>query len=151
MNYADNPIRDLADCLAHAEYVGFSDIQYEQCDFEKIRAAKTAEEKAKALHATTPATRRPTIRDFGVYAMFTQTWGSTALGHGGMGGAAMTAAYTIVLECRDTREYLVYFGGQYCYTVMMDSENIELFRDGCKNQCLMSKHYKKKYERPIES
>lgn len=29
MNYAENPITDLADCVAHAQYLGFSDIDYD--------------------------------------------------------------------------------------------------------------------------
>jgi hypothetical protein len=145
MNYAENPITDLADCIAHAQYEGFSDIEYETRDFEKIRAAKTAEEKAKALHDSKPATRRPTTRDFGVYAMFPQTWGSTALGHGGMGGASMTKAYTVVLECYHTGEFLVYFGGQYCYTVSLRSKNINQFVEDCKNHNLASKRKSEKY------
>jgi hypothetical protein len=145
MNFSENPITDLADCIAHAQYEGFSDIEYETRDFEKIRAAKTAEEKAQALHATTPARRRPTTRDFGVYAMFPQTWGSTALGHGGMGGAAMTTAYTVVLECHHTQEFLVYFGGQYCYTINRCSNNLDAFVEDCKNHCLTSKKYSEKY------
>jgi hypothetical protein len=96
MNYAENPITDLADCIAHARYIGFSDIEYETRDWEIYR--KTKED------VRVPARRRPTTRDFGVYSMFTQTWGSTALGHGGMGGAAVTTAYTIVLECYHTQE-----------------------------------------------
>lgn len=146
MNYAENPITDLADCIAHAQYKGFSDIEYETRDFEKIRAAKTAEEKARAVQATTPARRRPTNRDFGVYSMFTQTWGSTALGHGGMGGASMTTAYTVVLECYHTGEFLVYFGGTWCYTVNRRSKNIGVFVEDCRNHCLTSKRKSEKYQ-----
>ena len=145
MNYAENPITDLADCIAHAQYEGFSDIEYETRDFEKIRAAKTAEEKAQALHATTPATRRPTTRDFGVYSMFPQTWGSTALGHGGVGGAAVSTAYTVVLECYHTGEFLVYFGGVFCYTINRKSANIQAFVEDCKHHSLVSKRESSKY------
>jgi len=136
VNYAENPITDLADCIAHAQYAGFSDIHYETRDFEKIRAAKTAEEKAAALHATTPAHRRPTTRDFGVYNFFDQTWGSTSLGHGGMGGAAVTTAYTVILYCMSTQEFLVYFGGSYCYTIKGRNE---AFLEDCKNRCVAGK------------
>jgi hypothetical protein len=72
--------------------------------------------------------------------MYPQLWGSTALGHGGMGGASMSTAYTVVLECMDTQEYLVYFGGQLCYTVSRRSANFNVFIEDCKNQCLASKH-----------
>lgn len=146
MNMVDNPLRDLHEALAHAQYEGFSDIEYETRDFEAIRKAKTAAEKAEALHNTTPATRRPHgSRDFWVYAMFPQTWGSTALGHGGMGGASMTTAYTIVLECQHTQEYLVYFGSQFCYKVSRRSKNLELFRQDLSKQNLASKKQSEKY------
>ncbi len=138
MNYAENPITDLANCVAHAQYIGFSDIEYETRDWEIYR--KTKED------VRVPARRRPTTRDFGVYAMFTQMWGSTALGHGGMGGAAMTAAYTIVLECYATQEFLVYFGGEMCYKVDRRSKNLDAFVEDCKNRNLASKRDSEKYQ-----
>jgi hypothetical protein len=138
MNYVENPITDLADCVAHAQYVGFSDIEYETRDWETYR--KTRED------VRVPARRRPTTRDFGVYAMFPQTWGSTALGHGGMGGAAMTTAYTVVLECYATQEFLVYFGGEFCYKVDRRSCNHAVFVEDCRNHCLVSKRDSEKYQ-----
>jgi hypothetical protein len=137
VNYAENPITDLADCVAHAQYVGFSDIEYEKRDWETYRNTKEDVRIA--------ARRRPTTRDFGVYGMWPQTWGSTALGHGGMGGAAVTTAYTVVLECRATEEFLVYFGGQWCYTVSRRSANIDAFIEDCKNHNLASKRDSEKY------
>jgi hypothetical protein len=138
MNYAEQPITDLAECIAHAQYVGFSDIQYEDRDWQHYR--DTGEHKGVAK------TRRPTTRDFGVYAMFPQTWGSTALGHGGVGGAAVTTAYTVVLECYHTQEFLVYFGGSFCYKVNRRSANIDQFVEDCKNHCLVSKRQSEKYK-----
>jgi hypothetical protein len=140
MNYADNPISTLAACIAHAQYEGFANIKYERRDYEAVRNASTAQERTDALNATTPAVRRPTTRDFTVYAMYPQLWGSTALGHGGMGGASMSTAYTVVLECADTCEYLVYFGGQLCYKVNRHSDNLTKFKEDIMNQCLASKH-----------
>ena len=137
MNYAQNPITDLHDAIAHAQYAGFSDIEYETRDWETYCTTKE--------DVRVPATRRPTTRDFGVYGMWPQTWGSTALGHGGMGGAAMTTAYTIVLECYATREFLVYFGGQICYTVNRDSVNFNVFIEDCKNHKLVSKRESSRY------
>jgi hypothetical protein len=137
MNYAENPITDLANCIAHAQYVGFLDIEYETRDWEEYRKTK--------MDVRIPARRRPTTRDFGVYAMFPQTWGSTALGHGGMGGAAMTTAYTIVLECYHTQEFLVYFGGQVCYKVNRDSANFDIFIEDCKTHKLVSKRESSRY------
>jgi len=130
MNYAENPIEDLHNAMAHAEYEGFSNIHYETRDWELYKSSDRKEDKR------IPKTRRPTTRDFGVYAMFPQTWGSTALGHGGMGGASMTTAYTIVLECTNTGEFLVYFGGSYCYTIKGKND---AFLEDCKNRCLAGK------------
>jgi hypothetical protein len=137
MNYAENPITDLADCIAHAQYEGFADIEYENRDWEVYRSTGEDVRVSK--------TRRPTTRDFGVYAMFPQTWGSTALGHGGVGGAALTTAYTVVLECYHTQEFLVYFNGTWCYTVSRRSKNIDVFVEDCKNHSLASKRQSEKY------
>lgn len=137
MNYADNPITDLADCIAHAQYEGFSDIEYETRDWEEYR--KTQKD------VRVPARRRPTTRDFEVYAMFPQTWGSTALGHGGMGGASVSTAYTIVLQCYATQEFLVYFGGRFCYKVSRQSANIDQFLEDCRNHNLADKRTSGKY------
>lgn len=49
---------------------------------------------------------RPTEREVRV-VMFPQIWGSTAKGYGGMGGAAMTEAYTVVVSTRS--DACVYF------------------------------------------
>ena len=137
MNYAENPLTDLHDAMAHAEYVGFSDIEYETRDWEEYR--KTQKD------VRISARRRPTTRDLGAYAMFPQTWGSTALGHGGVGGSAMTTAYTIVLECYATQEFLVYFGGRFCYAVSRRSANIKTFAEDCRNHGLESKRKSEKY------
>jgi predicted Fe-S protein YdhL (DUF1289 family) len=49
--------------------------------------------------------------------MFPQTWGSTATGYGGIGGSAMTSAYTIIV-CYKMTTYCVYFGcGRLAYRV----------------------------------
>jgi hypothetical protein len=49
--------------------------------------------------------------------MFSQTWESTACGYGGMGGAAMTPAYTIIVSDNHGTS-CVYFGcGRLAYRV----------------------------------
>jgi len=57
---------------------------------------------------------RPGVSDLTIIH-FPQTWGSTALGFGGMGGAAMTTAYTTVIICR--KNAAVFFDGRHCYSV----------------------------------
>jgi hypothetical protein len=119
MNSAYDPITCLAECVAHAQYVGFADIEYQSRDWSKPTAP--GEE-----HYVTK-TRRPTTHDFEVSAMFTQTWGSTALGFGGIGGSAMTTAYVVVLQSRLTGEYLVYFGSRFAYKLVRP--NSKFFED----------------------
>lgn len=133
----ENPLVSLQKAMAHAEYAGFSDIVYENRDWKHYR--ETGED------IRIPCKRRPTEYDYNVYAFFPQTWGSTALGFGGIGGAAITPAYTIVLECMDTNEFLVYFGGSFCYRINRNSKNIEAFIEDCKNQNLASKRESNKY------
>lgn len=57
---------------------------------------------------------RPSASDVEVIH-FPQLWGSTALGFGGMGGAAMTTAYTTVIICRDNAA--VFFDGRHAYSI----------------------------------
>lgn len=58
---------------------------------------------------------KPTIDDFKLYT-FNQTWGSTALGFGGIGGQAITEARTYVFVPETcNQKCLVYFGGRFAY------------------------------------
>lgn len=81
--------------------------------------------------------RRPTLYDVQV-CMFPQTWGSTSLGYGGIGGSAMTTAYTIVVS--RGREHCVYFGcGRLAYKVRYSgktSNEYAEFVDDLHKQCL---------------
>ena len=102
MNY---PVETLANALAHAKYEGFASIEYEDRDWsqkEKVMVTKT---------------RRHRTDDIEVIAMFPQMWSSTALGFGGLGGQAMTTAYTIVLRSNLLGEYCVYFGSRFAYNI----------------------------------
>lgn len=58
--------------------------------------------------------RRPYPNEIEVYS-FPQSWGSTALGFGGIGGQASTTATTVVVTCGG--QACVYFGGQFAYKV----------------------------------
>lgn len=61
--------------------------------------------------------RRPTETEIDVVS-FPQLWGSTALGHGGMGGAAMTTAQTTVVMMKSPAAAAVYFGARLAYVVL---------------------------------
>jgi hypothetical protein len=49
--------------------------------------------------------------------IFSQTWGSTALGFGGIGGQMMTSAYTILVFVESKTKCFVYFAGRFAYEV----------------------------------
>lgn len=77
--------------------------------------------------------RRPAgVYDFeaGELYDFDQTWASTALGFGGIGGAALTTERTYVfIPIWDVEHAYVYFGGEFAYkcpvcdSLMKDIEN----------------------------
>ena len=59
----------------------------------------------------------PTVKDFELHT-FEQTWGSTALGFGGIGGQAMTSARTYVfIPMSINQKCFVYFAGRFAYAV----------------------------------
>lgn len=57
-----------------------------------------------------PKVWRPRPDELEVY-VFPELWSSTALGYGGMGGQAMTTAYTVIIVDRTSDMGLVYWGG----------------------------------------
>lgn len=72
--------------------------------------------------------------------MFKQTWGSTALGFGGIGGQAMTSAYTTVVMDMYTGWVGVFFGEKLAYKInnpnqkfyedMRNGQMVEVFKSG---------------------
>jgi len=125
-----NPIQDLAFAYHDAMFNRFSDIVYQDRDWNKYRKwrdAQSKEELADAykterasgitMHQESLVTKhkRPTTYETKLAAMFQQTWSSGALGFGGIAGQAVTPAYSIVIECNG--EYAVYFGSQFAYLV----------------------------------
>ena len=54
--------------------------------------------------------------------MFPQTWGSTALGFGGIGGQAITTAYTTVFHEIYHDIHAVFFDNQLAYIVKKSNE-----------------------------
>lgn len=63
---------------------------------------------------------REEIYNFELYD-FDQTWSSTALGFGGMGGQMMTSARTYVIVTYAKKCY-VYFGGRHAYIVPLNEK-----------------------------
>ena len=66
---------------------------------------------------------------------FDQTWASTALGFGGVGGSAMTTARTYVLiPCSAQDRAFVYFAGCFAYKTPINDR----FREDLKNHRMAS-------------
>ena len=84
---------------------------------------------------------RPTSEgDIDLLYMFDQSWGSTALGHGGMGGNAITSAPTIVIKYH--REFFVYFGRRLAYQV---NEPNDLFHQDLRAHGMKARRHASKY------
>ncbi|MER3439620.1 MAG: hypothetical protein C4346_19625 [Chloroflexota bacterium] len=96
-----SPNATVASALHHAAIVALPAIAYQRRDLSAMQGW-SADKRMEAMRAETVpmknVMRRPADTECQVYAMFPQTWGSTALGFGGIGGAAMTSAYTVIIE-----------------------------------------------------
>ena len=145
------PLDTLAMCLSHAAYDAFPEYTYKDRDWgkhDKWRSTLTREERKTAV---APAdcyiekTRKHSLNDITVYSMFIQTWGSTALGFGGIGGQAITSAYVVVIESSLLGVFAVYFGGRFAYKIDRPSERF--FADVSNFKMLDVKDVGKNYER----
>lgn len=114
-----SPIDAVASAVHHAALVAFPEIHYRTRDYEAMKDWTTQERYAAVKANTAPekaVVRRPDVWNCEVYAMFAQTWSSTALGFGGLGGQAMTPAYTVVVVGPD-RHLAVYWAGRFAYLI----------------------------------
>lgn len=127
-------VNDLHMVMAHAVYEGFPEYEYESRDFNN------PDRDARVVKKT-----RHTEYNLTVKAMFPQVWSSTALGFGGIGGQAITTAYTTVVESDIDASCCVYFGGQFAYRI--ERPNEQFFEDLMKQQMTNVSGAKKRYER----
>jgi hypothetical protein len=125
---ATNPIETLAGCMAHAAYEAFPEYKYQDrnwANHDKWRATLTREEMKTAVapdECFVEKTRKHSYYDLTVYSMFPQTWSSTALGFGGIGGQAITSAYVCIIESNLVGGYAVYFGNRFAYLINRPNE-----------------------------
>lgn len=129
----DSPITAVAAALHAARLRDFPEIVYVDRDWERHRewfGGMSREERAKVheqeratdqLQGPTVEGRRRLSEQECLVTAFPQLWGSTALGFGGIGGSAMTTAYTVVVESSVVGQRAVYFGssGRLAYIVPM--------------------------------
>jgi hypothetical protein len=125
---ATNPIETLAGCMAHAAYEAFPEYKYQDrvwAKHDKWRSTLTREEMKTAVAPAdcfVEKSRKHSFYDLTVYSMFPQTWSSTALGFGGIGGQAITSAYVCIIESNLVGGYAVYFGGRLAYVINRPNE-----------------------------
>jgi len=121
----ESPFEALHNAMSHAVMVDLPDIRYWQRDWVAYRALPKKEADVIRGDGEGPGewkTRRPLPSEVRV-TMFDDIWPSTALGYGGIGGAAMTPAYTVIVSCDDV--HCVYFGGgPLAYTVDRAKQSI---------------------------
>jgi hypothetical protein len=165
MSNAINPIETLAGCMAHAAYEAFPEYRYKDRNWEKYRIwqdtvfNKLSQDEKKKLYdeerrtgvhmgpadTTVDKTRKHTFYDLTVYSMFPQTWSSTALGFGGIGGQAFTSAYVCVIESNLVGGYAVYFGGRLAYVI--ERPNEKFMEDIARQRMVDARLGKATYER----
>lgn len=80
------------------------------------------------------------------FTVFSQDWGSTALGLDGWGGQAITSAYTVVIIFEPTGIAGIYFGGKFAYIVERPNEN---FYKDLLNREMKAVRYKHIYEKEM--
>lgn len=102
----EHPAQTLSEALGAALHRDLSKIKYKKWS-PSMKKAGISLDDPEALEE---AEREPHYNDVDV-VLFSETWSSTALGYGGMGGAAITPAYTVIVICRPTQEACVYWGG----------------------------------------
>jgi hypothetical protein len=111
----------VAMAVGAALYRDLPDIQDTRIDYVKFNSFTKVEQSELRKNSMIPVvefSRRPVQSELKVF-VFPQTWPSTALGYPGIGGSAMTFAYTIVVQCFNT--ICVYFGSdRLAYRIELD-------------------------------
>ena len=119
-----SPLEVLSNSLSHAAFVALPELVYETRDNNAFYALSTKERQAlsereakgESVMPKKQVRRRPEVHECSVAAMFPQTWCSTALGFGGIGGQAFTTAYTTVIE-GPAGHRAVYWQGRLAYVI----------------------------------
>lgn len=101
-----NALESIAAALFYAAARDLDPIEYNYKTPEEHRAGTPGVQKS----------RRPSHYECSVVS-FPQLWSSTALGFGGIGGRAMTAAQTTIIESEHNRDVCVYFGTRFAYHI----------------------------------
>lgn len=151
MNYCNQPLQILSNCISDAMYKTFEKTKYRNRNWEEWNKLSRDEQRERISDNTcydgilgVDVERLPNLDEISVVYMFPQMWGSTALGFGGIGGQAITTAYTVILQHDQSSTYAVYFSGQFAYKVTRPND--KFFEDATK-QCMCSVSESSKYSR----
>lgn len=149
--HASQPIECVSAALHAACFRDFPVYVYQERDWSRHREwleQHTDVEKAEIyekeqesgeLMGPTRTRQRSVTEDDCELTVFVQSWGSTALGYGGgVGGAAVTDAYTVVVECALIQTRAVYFGprGRLAYLIPMGGPNEAAYREALSRRSL---------------
>lgn len=128
-----DPLLALHDSLADARLLTLLPVELQVTRTEVLDTPDPVT-KARVVRIPTGEvrTRRPYSEELDVW-MFSQVWGSTALGFGGVGGQAMTSAYTVVIRGPHS-DYAVYFSGRLAYHIQIPTERF--FEDMANHRML---------------
>lgn len=133
----------VAASMHHALLIGLNP---EMCDevvfgFDKTTAKTTKTNTGQKLP------RRPWEGNCDIH-VFSQVWGSTALGFGGVGGQAMTNAWTVVVG-GPTGDFCVYFAGRLAYHI--EKPNDTFFHDLREQRMHAVAGARRKYDKPADT
>lgn len=143
-----NPITALHEALSAAVLRDLPECVYTERDWVEWHKMSQEERTEAIKNNTVPGKlchRRPYTHEVEVF-LFNQTWGSTALGYDGIGGSAMTDAYTVIVEFSGV--YCVYFGcGNLAYSIdprKLTSEGYEKFCKDMDTRSMPGQHEMRK-------
>lgn len=127
-----SPLDAISHAIGAAAFKDMPDIEYQTRDYsQRGNFAPQDIPYVKRL-------RRPMPHELEVI-VFPQTWGSTALGYGGMGGSAMTPAYTVIVILGTI--HCVYFGdgGRLAYRIYgtkLTTKGLDAFTDRIRRRIM---------------
>lgn len=119
---ARSPIEVLSKAMGHAVHVGLASFVPKASAYAdpKVGTDGSGTVPDSAPVRVKPCTVHPQVANCSVLAMFPQSWGSTALGFGGIGGHAITLAYTVLIQ-GPAGDIAVYWDGEFAYRIVPES------------------------------
>ena len=134
-----NPVETLAASLYGATLKDLLPVEHDEWRFTAENNRTKKERTGKLI------SRRPYPEHCRI-DMFEQSWGSTALGFGGIGGASITSAYTVIVT-GPNGDACVYFAGRLAYHIKRPNQK---FWEDNQNRSMRPVSGARVYEQPTE-